>query len=128
MEMMVVDLLVCVLVLCFWVGFIVMLLLVVIFSVVGILGGYFVGVGLIGVDFGVFWLQMQVGVDVMDDVLNGVIKSVVFGVVVIFIVLYQGYEVKVMLEGVLCVIIWMVVIVLFIVLVLDFVFMVLMFS
>lgn len=55
-EMMVVDLIKNVIVLCMWVGIIVMLLLVVIFNVVGVFGGYFVGVVLIGVDLGVFWL------------------------------------------------------------------------
>jgi len=100
MEMMAVDPLARVLAPRFWGGFIAMPLLAAIFSAVGILGGYFVGVGLIGVDPGAFWSQMQAGVDVMDDVLNGVIKSVVFGVAVTFIALYQGYEAKATPEGV----------------------------
>jgi phospholipid/cholesterol/gamma-HCH transport system permease protein len=58
---------------------------------VGVLGGYIVGVKLIGVDEGAFWSQMQAGVDVWADVANGVIKSAVFGVAVTYIALYEGY-------------------------------------
>ncbi|MGH1509565.1 lipid asymmetry maintenance ABC transporter permease subunit MlaE [Ralstonia solanacearum] len=100
MEMMAVDPLARVLAPRFWGGFIAMPLLAAIFSAVGIVGGYFVGVGLIGVDPGAFWSQMQAGVDVVDDVINGVIKSVVFGVAVTFVALYQGYEAKATPEGV----------------------------
>jgi phospholipid/cholesterol/gamma-HCH transport system permease protein len=75
-------------------------ILAAIFSAVGIVGGYLVGVPLIGVDSGAFWSQMQGGVDVLKDVGNGVIKSVVFGIAVTFIALYQGYESKPTPEGV----------------------------
>ena len=54
-------------------------LLAALFSAVGIGGGYFVGVVLIGVDSGAFWAQMQSGVDVVHDVGSGVLKSFVFG-------------------------------------------------
>jgi len=128
MEMMAVDPLARVLAPRFWAGFIAMPLLAAIFSAVGILGGYFVGVGLIGVDPGAFWSQMQAGVDVMDDVLNGVIKSVVFGVAVTFIALYQGYEAKATPEGVSRATTRTVVIASLTVLALDFVLTALMFS
>src|SRR3569832_143337 len=75
-----------------WAGVIAMPVLAAIFSAVGVLGGYFVGVQLIGVDEGAFWSQMQAGVDLWGDILNGVIKSVVFGFAVTFIALFQGYE------------------------------------
>ena len=84
----------------FWAGVIAMPILAAIFSAVGILGGYIVGVRLIGVDEGAFWSQMQGGVDVVKDVLNGVLKSVVFGFAVTFIALYQGYESQPTPEGV----------------------------
>jgi phospholipid/cholesterol/gamma-HCH transport system permease protein len=71
-----------------------------IFSAVGILGGYVVGVLLIGVDEGAFWSQMQGGVDIFKDIANGVIKSIVFGIAVTFIALYQGYEARPTPEGV----------------------------
>ena len=128
MEMMAVDPLARVLAPRFWAGFIAMPLLAAIFSAVGILGGYFVGVGLSGVDAGAFWSQMQAGVDVMNDVVNGVIKSVVFGVAVTFIALYQGYEAKATPEGVSRATTRTVVIASLAVLALDFVLTALMFS
>ena len=91
MEMMAVDPMRRVLAPRFWAGVIAMPVLAAIFSAVGVLGGYIVGVRLIGVDEGAFWSQMQAGVDVWADVLNGVIKSCVFGVAVTFIALYEGY-------------------------------------
>ena len=100
MEMMAVDPLARVLAPRFWAGFIAMPLLAAIFSAVGILGGYFVGVGLIGVDPGAFWSQMQAGVDVWRDVGAGIIKSIVFGLAVTFVALFQGYEAKPTPEGV----------------------------
>ncbi|AEG67842.1 MULTISPECIES: lipid asymmetry maintenance ABC transporter permease subunit MlaE [Ralstonia solanacearum species complex] len=128
MEMMAVDPLARVLAPRFWGGFIAMPLLAAIFSAVGIVGGYFVGVGLIGVDPGAFWSQMQAGVDVVDDVINGVIKSVVFGVAVTFVALYQGYEAKATPEGVSRATTRTVVIASLAVLALDFVLTALMFS
>jgi len=91
MEVMAVDPVRRVLAPRFWGGVIAMPVLAAFFSMVGILGGWFVGVVLIGIDPGAFWSQMQGGVDVVDDVLNGVIKSLVFGVIVTLIALYQGW-------------------------------------
>ena len=70
------------------------------FSAVGIIGGWVVGVLMIGVDAGAFWSQMQGGVDVWADVGNGVIKSVVFGFTVTFVALLQGFEAQPTPEGV----------------------------
>jgi len=81
-------------------GVIAMPVLAAVFSMVGIIGGWIVGVLLIGVDAGAFWSQMQNGVDVFDDVLNGVIKSVVFGIVVTLIALHQGWQCRPTPEGV----------------------------
>ena len=39
-------------------------LLAAMFSAVGVIGGWLVGVQLIGVDAGAFWSQMQAGVDI----------------------------------------------------------------
>ena len=76
----------------FWAGVIAMPILATIFSAVGVMGGYLVGVQLIGVDEGAFWSQMQANVDVQADVMNGVIKSFVFGIAVTFTALFQGYH------------------------------------
>jgi phospholipid/cholesterol/gamma-HCH transport system permease protein len=100
MEMMAVNPLQRVLAPRFWAGVIAMPVLAAVFSAVGIIGGYIVGVRMIGVDEGAFWSQMQAGVDVWADIANGVLKSIVFGVAVTFIALYQGYEAKPTPEGV----------------------------
>jgi phospholipid/cholesterol/gamma-HCH transport system permease protein len=100
MEMMAVNPLQRVLAPRFWAGVVAMPVLAAIFSAVGIIGGYIVGVQLIGVDEGAFWSQMQAGVDLRNDILNGVIKSVVFGLAVTFIALYQGYQARPTPEGV----------------------------
>lgn len=84
----------------FLAGIIAMPILAAIFSAVGVLGGYVVGVRMIGVDEGAFWSQMQAGVDFWDDIVNGVIKSVVFGFAVTFVALFQGYEAQPTPEGV----------------------------
>ena len=81
-------------------GAVSMPLLAGLFTAIGILGGHLVGVGLIGVDAGVFWSQMQSGMDFYDDVLNGIIKSVVFGLVVTWIAVFEGYDCVPTSEGV----------------------------
>jgi len=81
-------------------GLIAMPVLAAMFSAVGVLGGYFVGVGLLGVDDGAFWSQMQAKIDLHEDVVNGVIKSLVFGLVVTWIALFQGYDAVPTSEGV----------------------------
>lgn len=100
MEVMAVDPMRRVLVPRFWAGIIAMPILAAVFSMVGIIGGWFVGVVMIGVDPGIFWSQMQDGVDVLDDVLNGVIKSIIFGVAVTLIALYAGWTARATPEGV----------------------------
>ena len=100
MEMMAVDPVRRVLAPRFWGGIIAMPLLAAVFSAVGIIGGYLVGVVMIGIDAGSFWSQMQGGVDVWRDVGNGIVKSLVFGVTVTFIALYQGFEAQPTPEGV----------------------------
>ncbi|MES2509655.1 MAG: lipid asymmetry maintenance ABC transporter permease subunit MlaE [Pseudomonadota bacterium] len=100
MEMMAVDPVSRVLAPRFWGGIIAMPLLAAVFSAVGIIGGWVVGVVMIGVDAGSFWSQMQGGVDVWRDVGNGIVKSFVFGVTVTFVALYQGFEAQPTPEGV----------------------------
>ncbi|MBE7940007.1 MULTISPECIES: lipid asymmetry maintenance ABC transporter permease subunit MlaE [Ramlibacter] len=128
MEMMAVDPVLRLLAPRFWAGVIAMPLLAAVFSAVGILGGYVVGVLLIGIDSGSFWSQMQGGVDVFKDVGNGVIKSLVFGVATTFLALLQGYECEPTPEGVSSATTRTVVISSLSVLALDFVLTVMMFS
>lgn len=100
MEMMAVDPVRRILAPRFWGGVITMPLLAAVFSAVGVMGGWLVGVVMIGVDPGAFWSQMQSGVDVWKDVGNGIIKSIVFGFTVTFVALLQGYEAQATPEGV----------------------------
>jgi len=100
MEMMAVDPVARVLAPRFVAALICMPLLAALFSSMGVLGGYLVGVEMIGVDAGAFWSQMQGGVDWLEDVGNGVVKSVVFGFTVSFVALYVGYQAEPTPEGV----------------------------
>ncbi|MFP5406126.1 MAG: lipid asymmetry maintenance ABC transporter permease subunit MlaE [Gammaproteobacteria bacterium] len=100
MQMMAVDPVARVLAPRFMAAVICMPLLAALFSALGVLGGYLVGVVMIGVDPGSFWSQMQAGVDWLADVGNGVLKSVVFGFTVAFVALYVGYRAHPTPEGV----------------------------
>jgi len=100
MEMMAVNPIARVVAPRFWGGVISMPLLAALFSAMGILGGYLVGVQLIGVDEGSFWSQMQSSVDFREDILNGVIKSFVFGILVSLIAVFEGYDSEPTAEGV----------------------------
>ena len=100
MEMMAVDPVQRILAPRFWGGVIAMPLLALVFNAVGVIGGWLVGVVLIGVDAGAFWGQMQSGVDVWKDLGNGVVKSLVFGIAVTFIAVLQGFLAKPTPEGV----------------------------
>jgi phospholipid/cholesterol/gamma-HCH transport system permease protein len=100
MDMMAVDPVQRILAPRFWAGIITMPILAAVFSAVGILGGWVVGVVMIGVDPGSFWGQMQGGVDVWKDVGNGVVKSLVFGITVTFVAVLQGFEAQATPEGV----------------------------
>ncbi|WP_305909081.1 lipid asymmetry maintenance ABC transporter permease subunit MlaE [Methylomarinum sp. Ch1-1] len=81
-------------------GLLSMPLLAAIFSSIGVIGGHMVGVGMLGVDDGSYWSQMQSSIDFYDDIVNGVIKSIVFGFVVSWIALFEGYDTVPTSEGV----------------------------
>ncbi|MFO1385563.1 MAG: lipid asymmetry maintenance ABC transporter permease subunit MlaE [Chitinivorax sp.] len=100
MEMMAVNPIARVVAPRFWAGVFSMPLLAAMFSAMGVVGGYLVGVKLIGVDEGAFWSQMQSSVDVRLDIVNGVIKSFVFGVAVTLIAVFEGYDAEPTAEGV----------------------------
>jgi len=100
LEMMAVDPVRRILTPRFVAGLLSMPMLAALFSAVGVLGGYFVGVGLLGVDDGAFWSQMQSKIDLREDVINGVIKSLAFGLVCTWIALFEGYDAAPTSEGV----------------------------
>ncbi|MCP1313309.1 MULTISPECIES: lipid asymmetry maintenance ABC transporter permease subunit MlaE [unclassified Halomonas] len=83
-----------------WAGFVALPILTVGFSVVGIWGGYLVGVEWLGVFEGSYWSNMQASVAFASDVGNGMIKSLVFAVVVTWIAVFQGYDLVPTSEGI----------------------------
>jgi phospholipid/cholesterol/gamma-HCH transport system permease protein len=100
MEMMAIDPIKRIISPRFLAGFISMPLLAALFSCVGIIGGQLVGTGLLGVDDGAYWSQMQANLDFQGDIINGVIKSIVFGFVTSWIALFEGYDCIPTAEGV----------------------------
>jgi phospholipid/cholesterol/gamma-HCH transport system permease protein len=69
------------------------------FDVVGIFGGYLVGVELLGLSQGTYWGEMQTFVN-MADVTTGFWKSLSFGVIVTWVCTYKGFHVSRGAEGV----------------------------
>lgn len=65
-------------------------LLTALFDVMGIVGGYFTGVMLLGVNAGMYLDQIQAGVDT-KDVMGGFLKAVIFAVMVSTICSFQGF-------------------------------------
>ncbi|TCO80148.1 phospholipid/cholesterol/gamma-HCH transport system permease protein [Plasticicumulans lactativorans] len=101
MEMMAVDPISRVIAPRFLAGFLALPLLAAIFTAVGILGGHLVGVGMLGVDDGAYWSQMQAKVQFGRDILNGVVvKSLVFGLVANWIAVFEGYDAVPTAEGI----------------------------
>ncbi len=84
----------------FWAGIISMPILSLLFSAMGVFGGYIIGVVLIGVDNGAFWSQMQAAVDFRYDVLTGMVTWFVFGTAATVIAPFEGYDAPPTAEGV----------------------------
>jgi phospholipid/cholesterol/gamma-HCH transport system permease protein len=80
-------------------GIIALPLLSAIFDVVGIFGGYLVGVRLLGVGEGTYFAEMASYVD-MEDILGGVYKSLSFGALITWVCCYKGYSSGFGAEGV----------------------------
>ncbi len=76
----------------FMAGVLSMPLLASIFSAIGVIGAYLVAVHMLGLDGGAFWSQAQSQVDVYLDLVNGMIKAFVFGIVVVWIAVFEGYD------------------------------------
>ncbi|NKE70287.1 ABC transporter permease [Nitrospiraceae bacterium HYJII51-Mn-bac16s-1-B09] len=80
-------------------GLIAVPLLTSLFDLVGIYGGYLVGVQLLGVGSGSYFSGME-GSVVFDDIYGGIIKSVSFGLILTGVACYKGYFAKQGAEGV----------------------------
>jgi len=65
-------------------------MLAAIYDLVGIFGGYLVGVKLLGMSSGTYFSQMEHFID-MADIRMGIYKSVSFGVIVSWVSCYKGY-------------------------------------
>ena len=73
-------------------------LLVAIFDVVGIYGGYLVGVDLLGVNGGAYWNSIESAVE-WKDVYGGILKSISFGLIVSWVCCYKGFFTRQSAEG-----------------------------
>lgn len=73
-------------------------LLVAIFDVVGIYGGYLVGVELLGGNGGAYWNSISSAVE-WKDVYGGILKSISFGLIVSWICCYKGFFTRQSAEG-----------------------------
>jgi len=73
-------------------------LLVSIFDVVGITGGYLVGVKLLGASAGSYWSSVESAVE-WKDVYGGILKALSFGLIVSWVCCYKGYFTSMSAEG-----------------------------
>ena len=80
-------------------GIIALPLLGALFAVIGIYGGYLVGVQLLGVSSGTYFGNMTDFVALID-IRNGLYKSLVFGVAITFLCCFKGYHTGYGAEGV----------------------------
>ena len=80
-------------------GLVAVPLLTAIFDVVGIYGGYLVGVKLLGLSSGNYFSEMRNAVE-MADIYGGLLKSLSFGIIVTWVCTYKGYYTGYGAEGV----------------------------
>lgn len=73
--------------------------LTVVFDVIGILGGYLVGVRLLGLNGGTYFGEMSNCVE-MKDILGGIYKALTFGLLIGWVCCYKGYHSRFGAEGV----------------------------
>lgn len=73
-------------------------LLVALFDVIGIYGGYVVGVDLLNVNAGAYWSSIESAVE-WKDVYGGIWKSISFGLIISWICCYKGYYTQMSAEG-----------------------------
>jgi phospholipid/cholesterol/gamma-HCH transport system permease protein len=66
---------------------------------IGIVGGYFVGVGLLGINSGIYMKKM-LDILELDDIFNGLIKAACFGLILSLVGCYKGFYTRGGAEGV----------------------------
>lgn len=74
-------------------------LLTAFFDLIGIAGGYLVGVKLLGVNEGAYFGKMTASV-MFSDIWGGILKSIGFGVLITWIASYMGFTAEPTTEGV----------------------------
>ncbi len=74
-------------------------MLTVVSDFVGILGGYFVGVHILGINSGIFIKNITRLVD-LNDIYNGLVKAACFGLILSLIGCYKGFNTRGGAEGV----------------------------
>jgi phospholipid/cholesterol/gamma-HCH transport system permease protein len=72
-------------------GILMLPVLTVVSDFIGIVGGYFVGVGLLNINSGIFMARIVEFVD-LDDIVNGLIKASVFGLILSLVGCYKGFH------------------------------------
>ena len=72
-------------------GIVMLPILTIISDFIGIVGGYFVGVGLLNINSGIFMARIIEFVD-LSDIINGLIKASVFGLILSLVGCYKGFN------------------------------------
>jgi phospholipid/cholesterol/gamma-HCH transport system permease protein len=80
-------------------GLVMLPLLTVVSDFVGILGGYLVGVKMLGINGGIFMNRIYELVE-LEDIYNGLAKAAVFGVILALVGCYKGFYTSGGAEGV----------------------------
>ena len=70
-----------------------------IFVAVGLIGSWYIGSYVLGIDGASFWTQIQDQVDWVSDVLNGTVKSFIFGCICAILALFYGYDCRPTVDG-----------------------------
>ncbi len=83
----------------FLAGILALPLLTAIFDVVGVFGGYLIGVKLLGIGEGTYFGEMSNHVT-LQDIVQGIYKSLSFGALIPWVCCYKGYYVGFGAEGV----------------------------
>lgn len=69
-------------------------LLTAVFNALAIMGSVIFSIGVMDIDTGTFWGQLQAGVYFQEDLLHGIWKSIVFGGIISLVAVYFGYYSK----------------------------------